>query len=214
MYLDTMTVVIGIAGGIATGKTEVAKVFAERGAVIISGDELGKDVVEESPVVLGELVRAFSTEILDKNGALDRRKLAQLAFKDADSRRKLNEIVHPHLLSKLKARLVQLRKQKTDQLIVVDAALIPDWGIKDWLDYLVIVDSSYENQLKRLRERNLSEREARDRIASQLPSRRKRESADHLIENDGSLEELREEAQRLYLYICDRFSKTGVDKER
>jgi dephospho-CoA kinase len=209
-----MTVVIGIAGGIATGKTEVAKVFAERGAVIISGDELGKDVVEESPVVLAELVRAFSTEILDQNGALDRRKLAQLSFKDSASRKKLNGIIHPHLLAKLRERLTQLRKQGKQQLVVVDAALIPDWGIKDWLDYLVVVDSSYENQLQRLRERNLSEQEAKDRIASQLPSRQKRESADYLIENDGTLEELRKEAQRLYLHICDRFSKTGVDKER
>ena len=208
-----MTVVIGIAGGIATGKTEVAKVFAEKGAVIISGDELGKDVVEEKPVVLGELVRAFSTEILDQNGALDRSKLAQLAFKDTPSRKKLNGIVHPHLLAELRERLTQLRKQGKQQLVVVDAALIPDWGIKGWLDYLVIVDSSYENQLQRLRERNLSDEEAKDRIASQLPSGQKREFADHLIENDGSLEELREEAQRLYLHIRDRFSKTGVDKQ-
>jgi dephospho-CoA kinase len=208
-----MTVVIGIAGGIATGKTEVAKVFAERGAVIISGDELGKDVVEENPVVLDELLRAFSKRILNPEGKLDRRKLAQLAFKDSAGRKKLNGIIHPHLLAKLRGRLTELRKQGKQQLVIVDAALIPDWGIKDWLDYLVIVDSSYENQLQRLRERNLSGQEAKDRIASQLPSRQKREAADYLIENDGSLEELREEARRLYLQICERFSKTGVDKE-
>jgi len=205
-------VVIGIAGGIATGKTEVAKLFANRGAIIISGDELGREVVEESPEVLKELGEAFSEEILDEKGELDRRKLAQLAFHDPTSKQKLNEIIHPHLLEKLKGRLTQLRKKEKEKLVVVDAALIPDWGIKDWLDYLVIVDCTYENQLQRLKERGLSEKEAKDRIVSQLSSERKRESADYLIENNGTLEELRQESEKLYLLIQERFSKTGVDK--
>ena len=95
-------VVIGIAGGIATGKTEVAKLFANRGAIIISGDELGREVVEESPEVLKELGEAFSEEILDENGRLNRRKLAELAFRDPVSKKKLNDIIHPHLLRRLK----------------------------------------------------------------------------------------------------------------
>ncbi len=205
-------VVIGIAGGIATGKTEVAKLFANRGAIIISGDELGREVVEENLQVLKELVEAFSEEILNEKGELNRRKLAQLAFHHPTSKQKLNEIIHPHLLEKLKGRLTRLRKKEGEKLVVVDAALIPDWGIKDWLDYLVIVDCTYENQLQRLKERGLSEKEAKDRIVSQLSSERKRESADYLIENNGTLEELRQESEKLYLLIQERFSKTGVDK--
>jgi len=207
-------VVIGIAGGIATGKTEVAKLFAKRGAIIISGDELGREVIQENPGVLRELVEAFSEEILNEKGELNRRKLAQLAFQDPLSKKKLNEIIHPHLLNKLKQRLAQLRREGKQQLVVVDAALIPDWGIKNWLDYLVIVDCTYENQLQRLKERGLSEQEAKDRIASQLSSERKRESADYLIENNGTLEELRQESEKLYLLIQERFSKTGVDKKK
>jgi len=207
-------VVIGIAGGIATGKTEVAKLFANRGAIIISGDELGREVIQENPGVPRELVEAFSEEILDENGKLNRRKLAQLAFRDPVSKKKLNNIIHPHLLRRLKGRLTQLRKKEGEKLVVVDAALIPDWGIKDWLDCLVIVDCTYENQLQRLKERGLSEQEAKDRIASQLSSERKRESADYLIENNGTLEELRQESEKLYLLIQERFSKTGVDKKK
>jgi dephospho-CoA kinase len=207
-----MTVVIGIAGGIATGKTEVAKVFAEKGAVIISGDELGREVVEKNPEVLTELVEAFSIEILDQNGVLNRRKLAQLAFRDTASKKKLNDTIHPHLLRKLKERLAQLRKSKGEKLVVVDAALIPDWGIKDWLDYLVIVDCTYENQLQRLKQRGLSDKEAKDHIASQLPSEKKRESADYLIENNRTLKELQKKAERLYLHVLERFLKTDVDK--
>jgi len=207
-------VVIGIAGGIATGKTEVAKLFAKRGAIIISGDELGREVVEENLQVLKELVEVFSEEILNEKGELNRRKLAQLAFQDPTSKQKLNEIIHPHLLEKLKGRLTQLRKKEGEKLVVVDAALIPDWGIKDWLDYLVIVDCTYDNQLQRLKQRGLSEKEAKDRIASQLPSDKKREVADYLIENDGTLEELRQESEKLYLLIQERFSKTGVDKKK
>ncbi|MFQ5868613.1 MAG: dephospho-CoA kinase [Candidatus Zixiibacteriota bacterium] len=207
-------VVIGIAGGIATGKTEVAKLLVNRGAIIISGDELGREVIQENPGVLRELVEAFSEEILDENGKLNRRKLAQLAFRDPVSKKKLNNIIHPHLLRRLKERLTQLRKKEGEKLVVVDAALIPDWGIKNWLDYLVIVDCTYENQLQRLKERGLSEQEAKDRIASQLSSERKRESADYLIENNGTLEELRQESEKLYLLIQERFSKTGVDKKR
>lgn len=209
-----MTVVIGIAGGIATGKTEVAKFFAGRGAVIISGDELGREAIDESTEVPKQLVEAFSEKILDQEGKLDRRKLAQLAFKDTASKRKLNDIIHPHLLAKLRERLTQLRKQGKQQLVVVDAALIPDWGIKDWLDYLVIVDCSHENQLHRLRQRGLSQQEAKDRITCQLPSDKKREFADYLIENNGTLEELRQESERLYLLIQKRFFKTGVDKRK
>lgn len=207
-------VVIGIAGGIATGKTEVAKLFAKRGAIIISGDELGREVVEENPEALKELVEVFGEEILDENGKLNRRKLAQLAFRDPVSKKKLNDIIHPHLLRRLKERLTQLRKKEGEKLVVVDAALIPDWGIKDWLDYLVIVDCTYENQLQRLKQRGLSEKEAKDRIASQLSSERKREPADYLIENNGTLEELRQESEKLYLLIQERFSKTGVDKKK
>jgi len=186
--------------------------FANRGAIIISGDELGREVVEENLQVLRELVEAFSEEILNEKGELNRRKLAQLAFQDPLSKKKLNEIIHPHLLNKLKQRLAQLRREGKQQLVVVDAALIPDWGIKNWLDYLVIVDCTYENQLQRLKERGLSEQEAKDRIASQLSSERKRKSADYLIENNGTLEELRQESEKLYLLIQERFSKTGVDK--
>jgi len=207
-------VVIGIAGGIATGKTEVAKLFAKRGAIIISGDELGREVIQENPGVLRELVEAFSEEILNEKGELNRRKLAQLAFQDPTSKQKLNEIIHPHLLEKLKGRLTQLRKKEGEKLVVVDAALIPDWGIKDWLHCLVIVDCTYDNQLQRLKERGLSEQEAKDRIASQLSSERKREPADYLIENNGTLEELRQESEKLYLLIQERFSKTGVDKKK
>ncbi len=188
--------------------------FANRGAIIISGDELGREAVEENPGVLRELVEVFSEEILEENGKLNRRKLAQLAFRDPVSKKKLNDIIHPHLLRRLKERLTQLRKKEKEKLVVVDAALIPDWGIKDWLDCLVIVDCTYENQLQRLKERGLSEKEAEDRIASQLSSERKRESADYLIENNGTLEELRQESEKLYLLIQERFSKTGVDKKK
>lgn len=198
-------IVIGITGGIASGKTEVAKVFAKRGAVILSGDEIGKEVVEKNRNVLQELVKTFGNSILKKNGTLNRRKLGELAFASPRSKNKLNRIVHPRLLGELRKRI---RKQKKNTVVVVDAALIVEWGLEKELDCLIFVESKREDKIKRLqKEKDYSQKEAMDRIKSQLPEKIKKKKADYIIRNDKDLTELRKKAKEVWDLITGSYDE-------
>ncbi len=193
---------IGITGGIACGKTEVAEVFREKGAVILSGDQIGKEVVEKDKKVLKELVRTFGQDILNRNGTLNRRRLGERAFAARESKDKLNQMVHPRLLKELRKRIQSLRKKRKDSVVVVDAALIVEWGLQEELDYLVFVESKREEKIRRLqKEKGYSRREALDRIKSQLPEMDKKKKADFVIGNDKGLKELREKANRVWKKI-------------
>ncbi len=190
---------IGVTGGIACGKTEVCRVFQKRGALILSGDEYGKDVVAKNKKVRQELVRAFGKAILNKNKSLNRRKLGRMAFASKESKDKLNKIIHPHLLKKLKKRISSLRAKRRQGLAVVDAALIVEWGLQDELDHLIFVQSKTEDKVKRLqKQRSYSRKEALDRIKSQLPEITKKRLADFVIINDKGVSELRRKAEKIY----------------
>lgn len=193
---------IGITGGIACGKTEVAKVFQKKGALILSGDQIGKEVVEKNKNVLKELARTFSQDILNKNGTLNRRKLGEIAFADRESKEKLNQIVHPHLLKELRKRITGLRRDRRDAVVVVDAALIVEWGLEEELDWLIFVESKREDKIRRLlKEKGYSRREALNRIKSQFPESTKKEKADIVIRNDRGLGELRKRADEVWKKI-------------
>jgi dephospho-CoA kinase len=137
--------IIGITGGIGSGKTEVAKIFKKLGAKIISGDEIGKEVVEKNRPVLKKLVRIFGEGILNGNRKLNRRKLGKIVFSSIENRDKLNKIVHPYLLSNLRKQIREHRK-KDPGIVIVDAALIVEWGLQKELDYLILVESGLKNR--------------------------------------------------------------------
>jgi dephospho-CoA kinase len=190
---------IGVTGGIACGKTEVCKVFQRKGATILSGDQIGKEVVEKDKGVMKELVRVFGTSILTKNGKLNRRELGQIAFASKEGKEKLNHIIHPYLLKELRHRIKDLRNRGKVSVVVVDAALIVEWGLEKELDYLIFVESKREDKIKRLKEeKGYTKREALDRIKSQLPEKVKKRKADFVIRNDRGLAELRQRAERVW----------------
>jgi dephospho-CoA kinase len=174
--------VIGLTGGPGTGKSLAARYLADKGAIILSGDEAGKRAVEEYPVVLRNLEKSFGNAILNSDGTLNRRMLGRLAFSNPEAHQKLNEIVHPGLLKILKSDL----KKTKSKLIVIDAALIFEWGIADWCNYILVVTARRDIRLKRLKSQGLSRREAEDRINSQIPDRDKAALADYVIENNGT----------------------------
>ncbi len=193
---------IGVTGGIACGKTEVCKVFQKKGATILSGDEIGKEVVEKNKKVLKELVRTFGEEILKKNRTLNRRKLGKIAFASKEAKDKLNEIIHPFLLGDLRKRVKSVRKKNPEAIVAIDAALMVEWGLEKELDYLIFVESKREDKIKRLRkEKGYTRREALDRIKSQLPEITKKRKADFVIRNDKGLAELRTKANRVWIHI-------------
>ncbi len=190
---------IGITGGIACGKTEVCKVFQKKGAIILSGDQIGKEVVEKNKRVLKELVQTFGKEILNKNKSLNRRKLGERAFVSKESKDELNRIIHPYLLRELRKRIQYLRRKGYKDVVVVDAALIVEWGLQKELDYLIFVQSKRENKIKRLqKQKGYSRKEATFRIKSQLPEINKKRLADFVIVNDKGLNGLRRKAEKTW----------------
>ncbi len=191
-------ILIGVTGGIACGKTEVCKVFQKKGATILSGDKIGKEVVEKNKKVIKQLVRSFGRNILDGRGRLNRRKLGKVAFASKEAKDKLNRIVHPFLLEELGKRIKNLKKKDT-KVVVIDAALIVEWGLQHQLDYLILVESKREDRIKRLqKQKGYSRKEAQDRIKAQLPEVAKRRLADYTIKNDKGLAELREKATKVW----------------
>ncbi len=189
-------IVIGLTGGPGTGKTLAAKYLSERGAVILSGDEAGKRAVEEHPAVFRNLVRAFGKKILHADGTLDRRQLGSIVFASPEDHKKLNQIVHPTLLKILKSDLNKFRKSRKPRLVVIDAALIYEWAIANWCDYILVVTARRDLRLKRLSAQGLTRRQAEDRISSQIPDREKAALADYVIENNSSKSQLRRKLNR------------------
>ena len=212
---------VGLTGGIASGKTEVAKVLRRKGAKIISGDLIGRQVVEQNPMVLKKLVQAFGDEILTKKGKLNRNKLGSLAFSSRAGQKKLNRIVHPRLLRKLHAEINDARSQFSRvkksaspkrKLVIIDAALITEWGLHDKLDMTVMVASPARDRIKRLLRQGLTRKEALKRIARQHTDSQRRRFCDFVIENDGSLSKLRQKAENLYHRLMVRLILKGLDE--
>jgi dephospho-CoA kinase len=190
-------ITIGIYGRIGSGKSEVAKIFAESGAAVISADQVGKEVVDQDQSVLEALVDAFGEEIVDSNGRLKRRDLGRIAFSSAENRTKLDSIVHPPLLDNLRTKISEYRKSKRHSIIVVDAALILNWGLESELDVLVCVTAPENSQIERMVHGGLSAHEAKDRLNSQIPADQQASKADFVIDNSGTLDELRADAARV-----------------
>ncbi len=190
-------ITVAVYGRIGSGKSEVARVFAENGAVVISGDQLGKEVVDQDRSVLNELVDVFGRNIIDSQGRLKRRELGSIAFSSRLNRSKLDSIVHPPLLKRLHAKMNELKQAGKHPILVVDAALILHWGIESEFDVLICVTAPEGMQVERMIRSGLSRKEALDRLSSQIPEERQIVAADYVIRNSGTLKELRGEALRV-----------------
>lgn len=192
--------ILGLTGGPGTGKSLAAECLKSKGAIVLSGDDAGKRVVEDYPLILKKLANTFGNAILKQDGTLNRQSLGRLVFGDESALRALNAIVHPQLLKILKGDLKKYSSKK-GRLIVIDAALIYEWGIANWCDYMLVVSAKRDLRIKRLTERGLSRAEAADRIASQIPDSEKKALADFVIENNGTKAELRKQIDKLFAGI-------------
>jgi dephospho-CoA kinase len=189
--------VIGLTGGIATGKSTFSALLRARGAPVVDADALARAVVEPGRPALAEIARTFGPELLQPDGTLDRKRLGDRVFADPTARRRLEGITHPAIRAAMVAETLRLAGEGHD-LVFYDAPLLYEVGLDAVLDAVVVVWAPVEVQRRRLTERDgLSPAEADARLAAQLPVDDKAARADVVIENAGAEVELGPKADRL-----------------
>jgi dephospho-CoA kinase len=190
---------VGLTGGLATGKTTVARLFQDCGAVVLDADVLARQVVEPGKPAWRDIIRAFGLGVLRPDRTLDRKRLADLVFTDARKLRRLNRIVHPRV-AREQARLTkEIARKDPHAIVVYDAPLLIEAGAHKRMDRLIVVTADRTTQLSRLRSRNLLSRsEALRRIRAQMPLTKKEKLADHVLDGTRSVSVLRSTVGRLY----------------
>lgn len=187
---------VGLTGGIGSGKSEVSRLLAARGAVVIDSDVLAREVVEPGTDGLAAIVAEFGDGVLTSDGALDRAALGERVFADPGARQRLESIIHP-LVRERSAELVS--RAAPEAIVVHDIPLLVETGQADRFDVVVVVDVPAEEQVERLRTgRGMSEDEARKRIAAQATRTQRTGAADIIVDNTGSLADLEARVDELW----------------
>jgi dephospho-CoA kinase len=198
---------VGLTGGIGSGKSEVSRLLAARGAVIVDADLLAREVVSPGTPGLQQVVDEFGSGVIAADGSLDRDRVAAVVFADADARRRLNEIVHPLVGARTLELVAAAGAADSHAVVVNDVPLLVEAGLTDRYDAVVVVASQPETQLGRLvAQRGMSEADASARIAAQAPLAEKLAAADYVIWNDGDLAEL---AARVETVWADLSARAG-----
>lgn len=183
--------VIGLTGGIASGKSTVGRIFLELGVTVIDADQLARDVVSPGTAGLLEVVAVFGQEFLAEDGTLERPKLGRHIFGNAAARKQLDSLLHPRIRKLYEERVAAAQNTPTPY-IVYESALLVELNLYKGLAKLIVVAASPELQLARVMKRNhLTEAEARDRLGSQFPLEKKVAVADYVITNDNDRDALR-----------------------
>jgi dephospho-CoA kinase len=192
------TRIIGLTGNIASGKSAVANLLAQKGATIIDADELARDAVIPGTPALDAIVARWGPSVLSADGTLDRAALRKTVFNNRSELDALNEIVHPEVM-RLRAAEVDAARMRGDRVIVAVIPLLFERHLADEFDFIVLVDAPRDVRLERIvRDRGLEAAEAMDMIASQMPAELKRARANWVIENSGSMKDLEDEVDRLW----------------
>ena len=189
--------VLGLTGGIGSGKSMVAEMFVQLGAEVIDADRLARDVVEPGQSALREIIDTFGQDILLPDGRLNRSQLAATIFADAVARQRVNAITHPPIRARMEKE-VAARRQRSGVLIL-DIPLLYENGRTDIVEKVIVVWVDPQTQLQRITQRGgLSLDEARLRIAAQMPLDDKRARADDVIDNRGDRENTRRQVEAIY----------------
>jgi dephospho-CoA kinase len=187
---------VGLTGGIASGKSTVSAIFAQLGAVVIDSDKLAREVVAKGTPGLDRVVEAFGPEVLTEDGELDRPKVGGIVFADEEKRRLLEGIIHP-LVRKRSSELAA--EAGPDVLVVHDIPLLAEAGLAEAFDAVIVVDAPDDIQVERmLRDRGWTREDAESRIAAQATREERLAIATYVIENKGTLEDLRARVDEVY----------------
>ncbi|MFH1651980.1 MAG: dephospho-CoA kinase [Chloroflexota bacterium] len=190
--------IIGLTGGIGTGKSTVARFLEEMGARVIDADRVGHEALKSGGEVFRQVVAAFGEGILGEDGEIDRARLGKIVFARAADRRKLNAIIHPAMQEMVAAQLKTLRNQGVEA-VVLDAPLLLDEGWQSLVDEVWVTTAPENTVIARTQARTrLPPEEIRARIRSQMPAAEKVKRADAVIENSGTVEELRKRVREVW----------------
>jgi dephospho-CoA kinase len=186
---------VGLTGGIASGKSTVAKILERLGAAVINADALSREVVEPGKEAWREIIDAFGAGILQPDQTLDRQKLRTVIFNDRDGRKKLEAIIHPRVRALAEERIRE-HAVAGYSIIVYEVPLLFEGNLHEWLRPVILVACNVDTQRTRLQERDqLTQIEAQKHIDAQMSLEEKRRLADYVIENDGSLANLEQQVR-------------------
>jgi dephospho-CoA kinase len=191
--------IVGLTGGVASGKTAVSQVLKEEGAYIIDADQIARELVQSHKPAWNELIRAFGQEILQEDGSIHRKKLADKVFADPKQRKLLNQILHPRIKEEMDRRAKKIGEKDPKAIVVIDAPLIVELGDHREMDKLIVVTTTQTQQIERMKDRDgTSPKEALRIVSSQMPMEEKSKFADYVIQNEGSLEETKKRAKEIF----------------
>ncbi len=194
-----MVQLIGLTGGIASGKSTVARRLAEHGAVAVDADQIAREVVEPGTPGLAQIAETFGDGVLNPDGSLNRAALGAIVFSDESSRLRLNAITHPAVLQRSTERFEEARRADPDAVVVYDVPLLVESANAYPFDVIVVAHADAETRIRRLVElRGMDEHEAARRIRSQASDGERLAVADVVIDTDGSLEHTLEQADALW----------------
>ena len=191
--------IVGLTGGVASGKTAVSQVLKEEGAYIIDADQIARELVQPHKPAWNELIRAFGQEILQEDGSIHRKKLADKVFADPKERKLLNRVLHPRIREEMGRRAMEIGRKDPEAIVVIDAALLVELGDHREMDKVIVVTSTERQQIKRLQDREgMGPEEARRILSSQMAPEEKLKVADFVIRNEGSLNEVKRRAKEVF----------------
>jgi dephospho-CoA kinase len=189
---------IGLTGNIASGKSEIARMLADRGATVIDADLLAREAVQPDTQALRDIVKRWGKDVLKEDGSLDRAALRQIVFADQSELDALNRIVHPGV-TRLRDREIAQARERGDPIVVCVIPLLFERNIVEEFDAIVLVDAPRPVRLERMvATRGMEATDAMNMIASQMPAELKRARADYVIENSGSLQDLERDVDALW----------------
>lgn len=199
---------VGLTGGIGAGKSSVAKLLAERGAVLIDADSIVRELQQPGTDVFAAIVERFGSHVVAPDGTLDRERLADVVFRDDDARSALNAIVHPAVYAVMSERIAAVKDE--DRVVVLDIPLLAEAGGSGGMDAVVVVEADEDMRVARVfAQRGLDPEDVRARMAAQASSEQREALADVVIRNNGTQEDLRAQVDDLWEQLRARLGATA-----
>jgi len=191
--------IVGLTGGVASGKTTVSQILREEGAYLIDADQIAREVVRPHTPAWNELTKVFGKEILQEDGSIHRKRLAAKVFSDPEQRNLLNQILHPRIKAEMNKRVKEIGQKDPHAIIVIDAALLIELGDHREMDKVIVVTATEKQQIERLKKRDgVDQEEAQKVLSSQMALEEKMEVADFVICNERSFEETKRRVKEVF----------------